>query len=117
MLLDEPLHRLSFLSRYVLIGVRYPSEQVGERGKMTGALGVEMVERVERSTQGRELRSLEPINAEPGANRHSEDRASLEGEDHEREVVVELPGCRGHLIDRAVQPLGLRHILERLVRK
>lgn len=68
MLLDEPLHRLGFLDRYVLIGVRHPSEEVGERGKMTGALGVEMVEGIERFTQRRELRSLEPINAEPGAN-------------------------------------------------
>jgi len=67
-LLDEPLHRLGFLGRDVLIGVRHPPEQVGERGKMTGALDVEMVEGVERFTQRRELRSLEPINAEPRAN-------------------------------------------------
>ena len=41
----------------------------------------------------------------------------LECEDHQRKIVIELPRGRSRLIDYAVQPLGLGHILERLLRE
>src|SRR4029453_1953849 len=44
-------------------------------------------------------------------------QALLECEDHQREIVVELPRGRSRFIDRAVQPLRLGPPLERLLRK
>lgn len=56
---------MDLLGRYVLVGVCHPSEQVGECGQMTGAIGVEMIEGVEGLTQGRNFRRREALNAEP----------------------------------------------------
>jgi hypothetical protein len=39
----------------MLVGVGHPAEQVGERGQIPGAFGLEMIERVERLAQGRHL--------------------------------------------------------------
>jgi hypothetical protein len=53
----------------VLIGMRDTPEQVGETSEIPGARRLEVVERVERLAQRRELRRLGTVDAQPGPDR------------------------------------------------
>ena len=68
LLLHEPFHRACFFRRYVLIGVRHAPKEIGKRREDTSAVGLEVIQGVERLTKRRELRLLRRVYSQPCAN-------------------------------------------------
>ena len=69
MLAHERFHRPGFLGRDVPVGAGDTSEQIREGGEIARAIGLEMIECLERLAQRRELTLLGRVDTQPGTNR------------------------------------------------
>ena len=65
----QRFHRAGFFGRHDVVGVGDAPEQVGKGGQIAGALGLEMVERVERFTKRDDVLRFGSIQSQPAADR------------------------------------------------